>query len=305
MTATRESRPPDDAGDAPALSVVVVSLGSAASFRDVLHALADQRGAPPLEVIVPVDERVRATLDAGNVSLRGARIVAVPGRVSSWVLRAEGVRAARAPLVATLEDCALPGAGWAARIVAAHAGSDAAVGGPVEKRLPDGAVGWAMYFFDYGRYVPPLGSARVSYLSACNVSYKRAALERVRETWRDAMHETDVHWALLGKGETMLLDEQVVVQLRREVTLRAARDEVRAHGELFGRGRRMSAPARVLRVLTAPILPFVLLARSATPLLRAPGLIGPWFRALPAAAVLAAAWAVGEVRGYLTRSQRP
>jgi hypothetical protein len=285
---------------APELSVVVVSLGSAGALREVLEALSAQRGVPSLEVLIPADARVLAMLRELGAAARAARVVAVQGAVSPWVLRAKGVRAARAPIVATLEDCALPDPHWAARLLAAHVGRDAAVGGPVAKRTPDGAVGWAMYFLDYGRYIPPLSSGPATYLSACNVAYKRAALDRVADAWRESMHETDVHWAMLAKGETMRLDAGAVVSLRRELDLPQAREELRSHGELFGRGRAktMSRSARLVRLLAAPLLPLVMLARSATPMLRAPGLFPAWLRALPATTLLALAWSGGELRGY-------
>jgi hypothetical protein len=288
-------------GAAPALSVVVVSLGSARALGEVLSALAAQRGVPPLEVVVPADHRVQATLRDTGAAAVTARVVPVDGTVSPWALRAAGVRAARAPIVATLEDCALPAPDWAARILAAHAGTDAAVGGPVAKRTPDGAVGWAMYFLDYGRYAPPLPSRSATYLSACNVSYKRAALDRVRHAWGETMHETDVHWALMAKGETMRLDEGALVHLRRELDLAGARDELRTHGALFGSGRAatMSAAGRAARLVAAPLLPVVMVAKSAAPLLRAPSLLPAWLRALPMTMLLAVSWSAGELRGYL------
>ena len=291
----------------PELSVVVVALGSSASLSAMLGAVTTQHG-PSLEVIVPATARVHRLLESVGDVPPTVRIISLGDEdEDTWRLRARGVAAARGTIVATLEDHALPQPGWAARVVEAHAAAPhAAIGGVVEKATPDRAAGWAMYFFDYGRYIPPQVAGPRAYLTACNVSYKRAALAEVADAWRVAMHETTVHFALLARGATLWLDPSMVVRQRRPMSLTEGLDELRTHGALFGRDRAatLSATGRVMRLVATPAVPLVHLARSLAHPIRAPHLLGGYLRAFPTLVAFAAAWALGEAQGLARRRSR-
>jgi hypothetical protein len=289
----------------PALSVVVVPLGDAVRLAETLDALRREAEGVRLEVIVPDDpDRGRTIGSLGAERLAGVvRPVAPPG-ADTWALRSIGVAAARAPIVATLEDQAVPEPGWAAAILAAHREPYAAVGGAVSKGTPDSLVGWAMYFFDYWRYIAP-HAGMSQYLSACNVSYKRAALEAIAPLWTTRMHETDVHAALADRGERLWLDPQIAVRQRRPLSWAAAVRELVRHGRLYGEDRRASLPpaSRFARAAATPALPFLHVARAGTRAWRAPELRMRFAVAAPAVTVLAFAWSLGELRGLLATTR--
>ena len=282
------------------LSVVVTSLGDAASLRGALAALAAQTGVDPFEIVIPANARVSALLGELLPLPLNARVVATSASADTWEMRGAGVRASTAPVVATIEDAAVPDPAWARRLLESHAASHGAIGGTVAKGVPDSAPGWAMYFLDYARYIPPVAAGPTSYLSACNVSYKRTALDRVASSWSREMHETDVHWALQRSGETLWIDPGMVVRFRRPLSLGAACAELRAHGRKFARGRGMhtSAVARTLRAATTPLLPLLVLGRTARVASRSPGVAVRWAWSLPAMVPMAMAWAWGEFEGY-------
>lgn len=290
-----------------ALSVVVVSLGDARALASMLEALRGEARAVPLEIIVPATARVMRLLESlAPAATSDLRVIPMPDDAEdAWQLRARGVREARSPIVATLEDHAIPAPGWAARVLAAHEQPHAAIGGVVEKATPDGSTGWAMYFFDYGRYIPPQVAGRREYLSACNVSYKRAALDRVASTWASTMHETTVHFALLERGDTLWLDPGIIVRQRRALPMPEAMQELRHHGRLYGEdcARRLSAAGRALRLAAIPLVPAVHVARAARHALGSPRLTLGFVRAVPALAAFAVAWAAGEGAG-LRRGRR-
>jgi len=292
-------------GPIPDLSVVVVTLGSAASLFAALDALA--ASDVEMEVLVPATARVARLLETRSSLPARVRVVTLDDvDEDAWRMRARGVAASRAAIVATIEDHALPAADWARRIVEAHASlPHAAIGGVVEKATPDSGSGWAMYFQDYGRYIPPQPAGARQYLSACNVSYKRAALEPVAAEWRVAMHETTVHFALLARGATLWLDPTIVVRQRRPLSVEEGMEELRHHGRLFGEDRadQLSAAGRAVRVAATPLVPVVHLARAARHALRSPRLAVGFARALPSLVAFAVAWATGEATG-LARGRR-
>lgn len=292
-------------GRVPDLSVVVVSLGNASSLFAVLDTLA--ASDVDLEVVVPATARVARLLETRAALPARVRVVRLDdGDEDAWRMRARGVAAAQAGVVATIEDHAMPAADWARRVLDAHARlPHAAIGGIVDKATPDNGSGWAMYFLDYGRYIPPQAAGPRQYLSACNVSYKRAALEPVAATWRVAMHETTVHFALLERGATLWLDPAIVVRQRRSLPVAEGMEELRHHGRLFGADRagQLSAASRVARLVAMPLVPAVHLARAARHALRSPRLALGFVRALPALAAFAVAWATGEAGG-LARGRR-
>lgn len=283
------------------LSVVVVALEGGEALRATLAALRTQEPCGgPVEVLVACDETI-APAPGGELA-DGVRLVRVPGAVSPAEMRAVAVAQTRAPIVALTEDHCVPAADWCARIVAAHRLPRAAIGGAIEKREPDDSLGWAVYFADYSRYMLPLAAGAAPYLSDCNVSYKREALERVRHRWSTAFHETVVHAALHAAHEETWLDPSIVVHESRQLPLGdLLRDRYR-HGRLFaalrstelGRGRRLTMSAMALGL---PVLSVGRIAARTVARRRAAGRL---LASLPALVLLSAAWAAGECTGYAT-----
>jgi len=259
------------------LSVVIVTLGGQGDLERCLEALRRQ-GPIELEIIVPKS---------------GAPPPA---------LRAAGIREASAPIVALTEDHCIPSPDWAASILRAHAAPSAAAGGSVEKTTPDTALNWAVYLADYLRYAAPLPEGPAAHLTDCNVSYKRAALDRVAACWRDGFHENVVHDALRAAGETLWLAPSIVVAQRRSFRPGAVLRDRLAYGRLFAatRAQRASLAARVVLLASTTLLPALLVARVAVQVIRKRRHAGQFLRSLPWLAVISTAWAVGEFLGYLT-----
>lgn len=287
----------------PELSVVVVSLGDATALASMISALASEVDGAKVEVIVPAPPRVERLLQ-GVVPLPAwVRVVPLAeGDDDTWRMRARGAAAAQAPVIATLEDHALPTIGWASEVLHAHASAaHAAIGGVVEKSRPDGMAGWAMYFFDYARYIPPQEAGARRYLTACNVSYKRSALRDIASVWAVTMHETEVHFALVSRGHTLWLDPRLVVRQRRVISLGGGIRELGRHGRLYGSdvARTLTRTGRLLRIAGIPLVPVVHMARSLQHPLRSPEMRGGYLLALPALVAYSVAWALGEGAGLL------
>ena len=285
----------------PELSVVVVVLTGGASLRRCLEALQSQMLPEKLEIIVPHTENLKEA-DAFRRQFPRVRFLHAPGKASYAALRTAGVRAAGGRIVAITEDQCIPPGQWCANILTAHNRPHAAVGGPVEKHQPDTALGWAIYLREFTNYIPPIEEGPSPFLTDCNVSYKSAALEQIRDVWADAFHEPDVHAALRLRGETLWLSAALVTLQQRTMPLGVALRERYDFGRLYGSLRVASAPLwkRVLLILASPVLPLLFLGRVVLTVLRKRRYVAACLRAFPYLALFSLVWAWGEFVGYLT-----
>ncbi len=286
---------------APPLSVVLVILGGHPYLLRCLDGLKSQVGVPDVEILIPCDERI-PEVSALRKQFPTVRFVHVEGKRSYAELRALGVRKARGTIVALTEDHCAPALDWCARILEAHAGPHAAVGGVVEKVQPDTMLNWAIYLCDFGRYMSPVPEGPAGYLTDCNVSYKQAALASIAHVWSDEFHETSVHRALQAQGESLWLSPRIIVHQQRSLPFGAAVRDRYAFGRLFA-SVRVSAITwrrRALYVGSSFLLPPLLLGRVASNVLRKRRHVGEFIRSLPALMLMTTIWAWGEFVGYLT-----
>ena len=300
------------------LSVVVVVVSDtvdrtadATLLAGALEALAQQREAPTMEIIVPYHA---ATRGVDNVRERfpAVRFIAVDdaaalereraGREHHDRLRARGLAAARGKVVALLEDHGRPDVDWAHRMVAAHRSAHAAVGGAMGNEV-NRALNWAVYFCDFGRYQNPIPSGNALTVSDANVSYKREALERFAPVWRDAFREPSVNSALTSAGLSLFLEPGAVVnQNRGSLSLATALREryVWARSYAVERAGRSGILKRLAYAGITPVLPALLTLRMGASVMKKRAGITEFVRALPYTLMLTASWAAGEAAGYLT-----
>jgi hypothetical protein len=302
----------------PALSVVVNALLGGAYLRRALDALLAQDG-PRIEIVVPFCPG----LDSVGESRReypAVRFVEAAGLPPEATLadpglahlvydrrRAVGLAAARGAIVALTEDQMVPDPGWCAAVVRAHGACHAAIGGAVEHRGA-GALHRALYFCDFGRYQLPFGGGEARALTDQNVSYKRAALEKIRPVWERYYHEPEVHEALRAAGEMLWLAPECVVRMDRGApTVGSQMRERFAWGRVFGgqRARRVSRLRRLALAALSPAIPALILWRRTRDALRKRNPPGAVLATLPAMALLAMAWACGEAWGYVTARPFP
>src|SRR5271165_3633738 len=300
----------------PALTVVVTVVSDTSEQSDTLHldgcleALRKQVNPPPMEVLVTCDARLPGIKELKQrfpevsfiavEKLQTARSGA--SREHHDELRGIGIRKARAPLVALIEDVGRPDPNWAAALVREHSQAYAAVGGAMENGI-DRPLNWALYFGDFGRYQNPVPRGPSPYVSDANVCYKREDLERVADAWPDSYNEARVHGALASRGEVLALSPDVIVfQHRLNLRLMPVLVERYVWGRSFAAVRVEGAPAtrRAVYAVLCPVLPFVLFLRQLGNVMRTKRNRGAFFKALPVTFLLDVGWSCGEFVGYVT-----
>lgn len=273
----------------PALSVVLLIHRDSEMLRSVLNSLRDQSVASCIECVIVAPAGLDLT-GAGQIlsSLFGVHTVEVEGLKSAGVGKAAGVRAARSPLVAFLEDHTFPDRFWAESLMAGHrSGSFAVVGPVVHNANPTSSASWGCFLVYYGSYSWARAENEIDHLPANHSCYRRDLLLEYGPRL-EAMLEAEavLHQDLLAKGHRLYqepssrayhLNYSRLAPTLREYFLASrgfaarrasgwsrARRTVYAVGSpllplirpprVFGYGRRSGLEARVVWKAMAPVL---------------------------------------------------
>ncbi|MGH7592380.1 MAG: glycosyltransferase family 2 protein, partial [Gemmatimonadales bacterium] len=280
------------------LSVVVTAWTGVDELERCLTSLSSQLDPDLDEVIVACN----FDLAAGHALGSAVAIDPPPARSATVPqLRAAGLLASDGAVVAFIEDHCVAAPGWRDALMRAHSGLFDVVGGPVGLARGGRPLDWAVYFYDYGRFAPPMISGPVDSLSGTNMSFARWFLDDAEERWYREVHETALRDEVRHQRLTMYLDAGAVVI---HGARRPARHAVPLAFHLARgfAGRRVSQASRLRRAgfaATTPLLPFLLGSRIVIAVVRRRRELGRLAAALPWLAVLLAAWSAGECAGYL------
>ncbi len=280
------------------LSIVIAAWNGKALLDACLASLLRNEIGSGDEIIVP------ANFDCGALAEQFPRVRFLPLPPAATVpeLRTAGIRASTGEIVAITEDHFLIGEEWTKAIRSAHPSIDSAgIGGAIENSTGGSALDWAVYLDDYGPYMLPLRSGPASGLSGANASYKRAALVAVEPSYRDGFFEPFVHAEMLRRGLRLSVDPAPVVYHHKTYRTGKALADAYHHGRGYGarRAAQWSAGRRLAFAAGCVILPILLPLRVVFRTIAKGRNLGALFRAIPYLIALRAAWAFGEMRGYL------
>lgn len=284
----------------PELSIVIASVNGYPFLAECLLSLERQAARDQLEVIV-VDRLDDGTAEQAGRDFPTVRVLrAAPDR-SVPQLRSQGLRVARAAIVAITEDHVVAPPEWAAAILDAHARypAAAAIGGPVDNYRTASALDWASFLCEYSEFLPPLAPEATAAIPGMNTSYKRRAIAACGDLFYAGVWETFLHARLLELGEELRAEPAILLH----------------HNKSFGWGEFLSqryylarsfAGMRVAGGGLARRLAFTLASPALLPLLawriarRAlrKGFGRELRRAAPTLLVFLLSWTVGEFAGY-------
>lgn len=164
---------------APRVSVIIPSYNSARTIAACLDALVGQSTAIPFEVIVAdsSDDETPALVET-YVRRHAPRIRSVrsEARLFPGPARNLGIRHARADILAFTDADCVVAPDWVEQVHRLHARHDA-VGGRILNGTPRSLCGTALYMVEFAEFGG--GPARrVASIPSCNISYKRAVIEK-------------------------------------------------------------------------------------------------------------------------------
>ena len=287
---------------APRLSVVVLADRYRTIERVVEHLQA-QTVASEIELVVacPSDGALDLPAEAHR-AISGITTVECP-LLPMGASRAAAVRAAHARVVVLGETHAFPAPDWAELLLRAHESSVVGVAPGLENANPEGALSWAGFLMDYGRWLADLQQDdELSGLPAYNGSWNRDALIACGDRLPDLLQPGGPLDAALEERGARFRHEPAARIAHLNVSARSAWARERYLGGALFATRRSSRWPLVRRVAYAGgsvLVPFIRFART-RPALRQAGRARRLPPAtLPALAVACVLWAAGEAVGYI------
>jgi hypothetical protein len=281
-------------------SIVVASLAGEASLdRCVASIISNDSGA---DIIVPT------TMDhaaAARIQSRypGVRFIHAPKGTSVFVLRSLGIAACKGGIIALTEDHCVVAPNWLDALKESIRRGYDAVGGPLDNGLDLKYYDWALYFTEYSRFIPPAPEGPTDVLTGANVAYRSETLMKYRHIWGVALHENELHDALVADGRKLGMDGRAWAKSFLQMPIGAAMSHLYSGGRQFGgyRASRSTLSQNIFWVMASAGIPFALLGRiiSRVALRRRDWLV-KLALSLPFIVCLLAAWCGGELAGYVS-----
>ena len=277
------------------LSVVVASWNGRDSLLQCLESLEPHIDKATEEIIVVSN----FTPDLPKNGWSAAFHVR-PGSFTVPELRRDGIAASRGDVVALIEDHCTVDENWIREIKQAHDSDRAVIGGAVENAGRGNALDWAVYFYDYGKFMLPNSAGVADSLSGLNTSYKRAVLDEIHDDYQDGFFEAFANEALIRRGHQLSMAPSAVVYHNKTYELRPAMSHCYHLARSYAAQRVANAPfgKRVVFILGSLFLPVLLPARVVLSVIAKRRNMGHLMRAIPFLILLMLAWSYGEFSGY-------
>lgn len=297
----------------PDITAIVVPSDGTEAMRRCIEALEGQTGDLRLEILVPVlkgdDDHARLSADFPGIRCLSVEADTHDSGSNDFIqhyhmltiLRSHGVKAARGRIVGLLHDRAVPHTDWALSMAELHQEQRAvAVGGCIDNGI-NTTWHWAVHFYDFARYMPPQPMQETQNLSITNVCYDADALAAIADVYDTRFLELEVHDALNRSGGRMILsDRPLVTEFRPRMPIGTLAKEWLTWGRKYA-GFQMphiSTGTRLWRILSAPLVPFVLFVRQFRVQREKRAHMRHFWPAAPLLFLIVTMWSLGELAGY-------
>ena len=280
----------------PKLSVVVASVNGFPYVDKCLDSLAKR--APEAEVVVAdsTDEETRRRLREGWPA---AKLLSFDGQQTIPELRAAGIFASSAPLVAVIEDHCRVTPEWAHAAVAAHEKGHHVVGGPIRNVVTERTRDWAAFFCEYSAFMEPLPEGETDALTGMNVAYDREAIAAMEDLLRKGRWEGWLHERMRERGIGLHCAGGMVLEHDKDFGLGEFLSQRWHYSRSYAGMRNESlGRRRWLYALGAPLLPPVLYWRMARNVFSRGLRRREFLIATPLIVLYLVVWAAGEAVGY-------
>ncbi|MGI8899063.1 MAG: glycosyltransferase [Pyrinomonadaceae bacterium] len=282
------------------LSIVIAAWNNSSSLRKCLASLAGQADREDTEVIVisNYNSGARAMVER---EFPNVKLISAPVQTTVPELRTRGISRASGKIIALLEDHCTFSENWCAEIKKAHQLPYSIIGGSVENASGERPLDWAVYFYDYGKYMLPNQAGIVGSLSGINVSYKRSVLEKVEQSFRQGFLETFINEELKKQGEALYLAPLAIVYHQKNYEIKDAFTQSYRYGRSYGGMRTLNTKFwhRIGLILSSLTLPVLLPSRIALRTVRKGRYLKELLRSFPHILLLMTSWSYGELCGYV------
>lgn len=202
----------------PALSVLVVVGDLRRRAGPCLRSLLDQRLGPErapgdgLEIVL-LDRGSPGCAPVPHADAPRVRVLRQPPGATFAAMRARGVAAARAPVVAFLEEHVRARPGWAAAQLAAFRDGWDGVGAAVVVANPGRGPAELVGLLSYGLFSPPLAGGESELLPGHNASYRTALLRSLGDDLEPLLHaDLELQRHLRTEGHRLCLAPAAVIE---------------------------------------------------------------------------------------------
>lgn len=288
---------------------------------DLTVIVAEARDNPDLEPVLAAIERTCAGLAAevlvvrppGRLPLRSSSSVALrelPASESTlvpdrWGI---GVRAGSAPVFGCLTTELSVHPAWAHTLLEALNSGAVGAASAIGLTRPAGMVATAVYLVRFNAFLPDrtTGSHIADSIPGDAAVYRRNAVTEFADLLAEGFWEAEFHRRFKAQGSQLSITNEALSNFHSSLTLRSAVTVRARHGRGYGITRvRDHGENRARLLLSAPLVPAILLARILRRAARSPGALRLAIRAFPALVMICAAWAWGEASGaWSTRSNQ-
>ena len=262
------------ASDRAAMSIIIIVPESLETVRKTMDHLRAQVGKARLELVFVAPSSQHVCVSGEDLpGFAGVSLVEVDTMRSAGQAKATGVQRANAALVAFAEDHSYPEPGWALALIEAYQGQVAAVGPELVNANPDSAVSWASMYADFGPTIEPVVGGQTERLPWHNSSYRRELLLAYSAELPFMLDvEGILHADLRRKGYALYLEPKARTHHLNISLVSSFFQEQFYGGRLFAASQakyhNWSRWKRFLRIVSAPLVPWVRLRRALRDMVR-------------------------------------
>lgn len=280
------------------LSIVIAAWNGVESLRRCLISL-EKQAAAETEVIAVCNFSI-VELE-GDSQFSFVKFIESAAEKTVPQLRSLGINSAHGEIIALTEDHCFFDENWCQDIKEAHESDHAATGGAIENAKDSNILDWAVYFYDYGKYMPPNQAGETDTLSGFNASYKKKVLDEFREFYEDGFFETFFNEELKKRGQKLFLTDSAIIYHTKHYDLKKTLIQFYHLARSFAAKRVSDAPflERVAFAFMSFLLPIMLPTRIALNIFKKKRRVRELLLSLPYIVLLMSAWSWGECCGYL------
>jgi hypothetical protein len=286
---------------APRISVILVT-DHYRTIRRVLDRLREQTALDEIELVLVLPSHARdAAIESSLTRFAAVRYVELASIHPIPHARAQGIRAASAPVIFLGETHSFPNRELAEALLAAHESKWDAVVPALSNANPESAWSWASFLMDYGTWHETRPAGRIGGGPTWNVAYRKALLMEIGDRLEAAMeHGDELAVWLHARNASAYFEPRARLEHANVERFRDWIEQRFVAGVLVAasRKKRWSRAKRLAYLAGSPLIPAVILyrLRSTVSALLREGTLP--VRALPALVLGTVVRSTGEAVGY-------